>query len=371
MLSIENPKAISEEELEDQTENDLDDTDEALPFNYSITSYGADYPTDGLVKRLDRGDIYVPDFQRGYVWKLKEASRFIESLLLGLPVPGIFLSKETETQKLLVIDGQQRLRTIQYFYNGTFKPTNKKFALDGISEQFNDKTYNSLSDEERRRLDDSIIPATVIKQDLPSEDQDSIYQIFERLNTGGVKLQAQEIRACIYHGEFNDLLKELNNHPEWRKICGSEDVDSRMKDQEYILRFLALYCCTGTYSKPMKGFLNSFMGKNQHLKVYSSHDMSSIFISTIELISSSIGNRAFRLKSDKINAAILDAVMVGLASRLKNSSITNKSDVLSSYNELLRNPKFLEASVNTARTTETANVKSRLDEAISAFANLV
>jgi uncharacterized protein with ParB-like and HNH nuclease domain len=156
MLSIENPKAIAEEELEDQAENDLEDTDEALPFNYSITSYGADYPTDGLVKRLNRGDIYVPDFQRGYVWKLKEASKFIESLLLGLPVPGIFLSKETETQKLLVIDGQQRLRTIQYFYNGTFNPTDKttdkKFALDGISEQFNDKTYNSLSDEERRRL---------------------------------------------------------------------------------------------------------------------------------------------------------------------------------------------------------------------------
>jgi hypothetical protein len=222
----------------------------------------------------------------------------------------------------------------------------------------------------QRVLDDSIIPATIIKQDLPSEDQDSIYQIFERLNTGGVKLQAQEIRACIYHGEFNDLLKELNNHPEWRKICGSV-VDSRMKDQEYILRFLALYCCTGTYSKPMKGFLNSFMGKNQHLKVYSSHDISSIFISTIELISSSIGNRAFKLKSDKINAAILDAVMVGLASRLKNGSITNKSDVLSSYDELLRNPKFLNASVNTARTTETANVKSRLQEAISAFANVV
>ena len=369
MLSIENPKMISEEELEDQAENDLEDTDEALPFNYSITSYGADYPTDGLVKRLNRGDIYVPDFQRGYVWKLKEASKFIESLLLGLPVPGIFLSKETETQKLLVIDGQQRLRTIQYFYNRVFEPTKQEFSLDVISPQFNGKTYNSLSEEDRRRLDDSIIPATVIRQDEPSEDQDSIYQIFERLNTGGVKLQAQEIRACIYHGEFNDLIKELNNHPEWRNIYGR--VDPRMKDQEFILRFLALYFLIGNYSKPMKGFLNSFMGKNQQLKVYSKQDISSVFINTIELISNFIGSQAFRLKSRRINAAIFDAVMVGLALRLKSGQITNKSDILSRYEDLLQNPLFLDASVNTARTTETANVQSRLNEAIKAFANVV
>lgn len=369
MLSIENPKVISEEELEDQAENDLEDIDEALPFNYSITSYGADYPTDSLVKRMVREDILVPPFQRGYVWNLKKASRFIESLLLGLPVPGIFLSKEKETQKLLVIDGQQRLKTIQYFYNNLFEPTEQIFALDGISPQFNGKTYNSLSEEDRRRLDDSIIPATVIRQDEPSEDQDSIYQIFERLNTGGDKLQAQEIRACIYHGEFNDLIKELNNHPEWRNIYGR--VDARMKDQELILRFLALYFRRENYNKPMKAFLNKFMGANQKLKVYSAQDISSVFVNTIELISHFIGSKAFRLKSHRINAAIFDAVMVGLALRLKNGSITNEGDILSHYKELLDNPLFLDASVNTARTTETANVKSRLNEAIKAFANVV
>jgi hypothetical protein len=362
MQGIEESEATVE--VEGQPEND---PDEVLQFNYSITSYGADYPTDGLVKRLDRGDIYVPDFQRGYVWKLKEASKFIESLLLGLPVPGIFLSKETETQKLLVIDGQQRLRTIQYFYNRIFEPTKQEFALDGISPQFNGKTYTTLSDEDRRRLDDSIIPATIIKQDEPSEDQDSIYQIFERLNTGGIKLQAQEIRACIYHGEFNDLIKELNNYPEWRKIYGN--VDLRMRDQEFILRFLALYF--DSYVKPMKGFLNKFMGKNQHLKVHTKPDISRVFIDTIELISHSISDKAFRLKSDRINGAIFDAVMVGIALRLKNGQITNKSEILSRYDNLLKNSTFLNASVNTARTTETAIVQARLNEAIKAFADVV
>lgn len=76
--------------------------DEIMPFQYSITSYGADYPVDGLVKRMEQGDIYVPAFQRHFVWPLKTSSRFIESLLLGLPVPGIFLSRDEDTKKLLV-----------------------------------------------------------------------------------------------------------------------------------------------------------------------------------------------------------------------------------------------------------------------------
>jgi len=378
MLSIENPKIEIEEDLETLSDSDSEseEADETLPFNYSITSYGADYPTDSLVKRLDRGDIYVPDFQRGYVWKLKEASKFIESLLLGLPVPGIFLAREQETQKLLVIDGQQRLRTIQYFYNGIFNPTGKKFILNGTSSsQFDGKAYESLNEEDRRRLDDSIIPATIIKQDEPDEPdelskyQSSIYLIFERLNTGGSRLKEQQIRACLYHGSFNNLIKELNKNPEWRKVYG--DIDLYMKDQEYILRFLALYFWGDKYTRPMKGFLNGFMSMNRELQTYSNEDISNVFVNTINLISSCIGNKAFRLKSQRINASIFDAVMVGIASRLKKGSIINEQDILSRYEELLKNQNFLDASVETARTTETLNVKTRLREAINSFVNVV
>src|SRR3954454_89039 len=109
--------------------------DEELPFVYSITSYGADYPVDGLVKRLESGDIAVPDFQRQFIWPRARIDRFIESLLLGLPVPGIFLAREPETNKLLVIDGQQRLRTLAAFYKGILR--DRKFALGkGVQEQF-------------------------------------------------------------------------------------------------------------------------------------------------------------------------------------------------------------------------------------------
>jgi len=221
-------------------ETGKEDDDEKIPFSYSITSYGADYTIDSLVKRIEDGSIFVPIFQRGYVWKFREASRFIESLLLGLPIPGIFLAKEEDTKKLLVIDGLQRLRTLQYFYMGFFEPTKKEFALKDVQEQFEGITYQSLSSEQRRDLDDSIVHATIVKQDEYSDDNSSIYHIFERLNTGGNQLKSQEIRSCIYHGAFNDLLKELNGNKSWRAIYGDDDSSKiRMRDEELILRFFS------------------------------------------------------------------------------------------------------------------------------------
>lgn len=118
---------------EQEIDEALDENDEVIPFKYAITSYGADYPVDSLVQRVVSGDIVVPKFQRGYVWSLREASRFVESLLLGLPVPSIFLSKEKDSQQLLVIDGQQRLLTLRYFYEGMWPLTRKEFALKGVT----------------------------------------------------------------------------------------------------------------------------------------------------------------------------------------------------------------------------------------------
>jgi hypothetical protein len=353
------------EESETKIEENIEaESEEILPIQYSITSYGADYPLDGLVKRMNNNSIYVPNFQRGYVWRIREASRFIESLLLGLPVPGIFLAREQDTQKLLVIDGQQRLRTIQYFYNGIFEPTKKEFSLDGISPPFEKATYNSLSQEDRRRLDDSIIPATIVKQDQPSDDESSIYHIFERLNTGGVKLQPQEIRACIYHGEFNELLRELNDNLAWRNIYGS--VDSRMKDQELILRFLALYFDGENYKKPLKGFLNNFMGKNRHLTIHTKAQISKTFSETIETAYRCLDAKAFKPRR-LLNAAVFDSVMVGIANRLNTGSITADQQMKSKYESLLGDQDFLNVTIETARTTEAQAIKDRLGKAIHAF----
>lgn len=351
---------------EHEIDESLDEVDEVVPFKYSITSYGADYPVDGLVKRISMQDIIIPKFQRGYVWSLKEASRFVESLLLGLPVPSIFLSKEPETQKLLVIDGQQRLLSLRYFYDGIWPSTRKEFALKGVPSKFEGATYKSLPGDDRRRLDDSIVHAIVVKQDEPSDDSSSIYHIFERLNTSGMSLTPQEIRTAIHHGEFSDLLEDLNTLDDWRSVYGP--VNRLMRDQELILRFLALYYSAEQYHRPMKGFLNDFMGRNKHLKVISGEVIRSIFTPTIQVIHKSIGRRAFRL-ARVLNAAVFDAVMVGIARRLGRGSISDLELLKQRYATLLESPGFL--AVAERATADEESVSKRLDLATAAFVDIL
>jgi hypothetical protein len=354
---------VNAEQLELQPIVD-DETEEIVPFKYSISSYGADYTVDSLVKRLGDGSIYNPPFQRGFVWSLGDASRFVESLLLGLPVPGIFLAKEQQSRKLLVVDGQQRLRSLQMFYDGIFI-NKKEFALKGVQKQFAGLTYKTLPASDKRQLDDSIIHATIVKQDEPSEDDSSIYYIFQRLNTTGVELKPQEIRACIYHGEFSDLLTELNKNAAWRKIFGP--IHNTMRDQELILRFLALYFDGVHYETPMKTFLNRYMGSNRNLKKQSGAEIKQAFLPAIELAEQSIGNLAFKPRK-ALNAAVFDAIMVGLATRLAHGRIKNLGDVKARYSETLEHGDFRTATET--HTTDEEAVTKRMDIAKQAFASV-
>jgi hypothetical protein len=307
----------------------------------------------------------VPKFQRGYVWSANQASRFVESLLLGLPVPGIFLSKEKESQKLLVIDGQQRLRTLQYFYDGIFEPTENKFALKKVQKPFLGETYKSLAEEDRRRLDDSILHATIVHQDQPSDDDSSIYEIFERLNTGGVRLSPQEIRTCIYHGELVDLLRQLNEVPSWRTIYGPPS--SRMRDQELILRFLALRF-GGLYIEYMAAFLNTYAGSNRHLQRQGAEETTRAFAETIDLAYGALGTSAFRPRGP-LNAAVFDAVMVGLARRLDQGPVAvGGEEVKGRYDDLLSNQEFINATET--GTAHQESVEVRLTRATEAFMSL-
>lgn len=338
-------------------------TDEIIPYRYSITSYGADYAVDMLIDRLSKDIIFIPSFQRSYVWTLSDASRFIESLLLGLPVPGIFLSKEAETGKLLVIDGHQRLKSLKFFYDGIFK--GREFRLDGVQDRFKGKTYKTLENEDRLRLDDSIIHATIVKQDEPSDDESSIYHIFERLNTGGRQLLAQEIRACIYQGPFNNLLNELSRQKNWQEIYGPPS--DRLKDQELILRFFALYFNLEQYKRPIKLFLNDFMGKNRKLNLYDKDALSSVLNPTVDLISKTLGRKAFRPER-AVNAAVFDSIMIGITRRLSEGQVNQIDEFQKKYNELLQDEKYIN-SWKTATSDET-NVKDRIRISTEYFSDL-
>ena len=250
---------VADENVQDDTETDgIVET-----VQYNITSYGADFDVEGLVRRLNRGSVFVPVFQRGFVWSLPQSSQFIESLLLGLPVPGIFLAQEPDTEKLMVIDGQQRLKTLQFFYFGTFgdvisdESRIRPFALQGVNEEYAGLKYGNLMERDQIRLNDSLLHATIVRQNSPHDGMSSIFHIFHRLNTGGVRLTPQEIRQALYHGQLPDSVSELNANADWRTIYGRENP--RQKDQELILRFWAMYAERHNYAAPMLGFLNRFI----------------------------------------------------------------------------------------------------------------
>ena len=344
---------ITQDEI--QIIDDIQDETEA--FRYAITSYGADYTVDGIVQRIEKEKIFIPPFQRKYVWTEIQASRFIESLILGLPVPGVFFSKEEGTERLLIIDGQQRILSVANFYKGVFGQ--KKFRLKGVQADLEDKSYDDLNQADKNRLDDSILHATIIKQDTPSDDDSSIYMVFERLNTGGTPLQSQEIRACVFYGDFNELLSELAENPFWRKIFGDEN--KRMKEQELILRFFSLFYEHITYKNTLKSFINSFMKRNRDLKLYDKNILTDLFMNTIQFIHENVGDKAFRT-GNRLNAAIFDAVMIGTATLLHNNSSPDKKSFKAQYNSLLENEEF--KMFVDSRTSSESSVKGRINKSI-------
>jgi Protein of unknown function DUF262 len=356
--------------------DDFDETNETVPASFTITSYGADYPVDGLVKRIRQGDIVIPifdaepaegqsavGFQREFVWRKPQADRFVESLLLGLPVPGIFLVKEANG-KHLVLDGHQRLKTLEGFYRELFQ--GEEFKLVNVQDQWKGKSYTTLASDDRRRLDDSIIHATIVRQDEPSEDLSSIYLIFERLNSGGTLLQPQEIRVALYHGQFATLLSKLNHNAAWRALYGKRSP--RLKDIELILRFFALYYRAAQYSRPMKEPLNKFMAYNKNLGKYPEADLVSIFERTVSQILEHIGPSAFRPQRS-VNAAVLDSVMVGVADRVSSGqAIADGGGLKAAYQVLMANPQY--QRYTTRATADEESVRERLTLAKQAFSTL-
>ena len=288
------------------------------PPEYQIAVSGVDFSLQVLHDKWRSGEILIPKFQRGYVWSAGQASKLIESFLAGLPVPPVFLYTEQDTQKHLVVDGHQRLRSISYFFDGAFKAEGepgylRNFQLQGLGSKsrWAEKSFTELSEQDQRRLRNSTLHSVLIAQLDPNDDT-SIYHIFERLNTGGTSLKNQEVRNCVYSGPFNDMLMDLNNLPQWRVIVGKPHLDSRLRDAELILRFMALLERAETYAQPMKDFMSRFMKRNRFANRKELKVRSELFATTCQRILEGLGPRPFHVWSG-LNAAVCDSVMVAFA----------------------------------------------------------
>ncbi|PPH06263.1 DUF262 domain-containing protein [Rathayibacter sp. AY1F6] len=367
------PRASVDENNENEVVElfDIDANEEIVATTYEITSYGADYDVEGLIRRMDKGDIIVPSFepsqpgldvgafQRGFVWRKTQMSRFIESLLLGLPVPGIFLVKDRDN-RLLVLDGQQRLRSLQHFYKGSID--DRTFRLIGVQPPLDGQSYKDLRPEDRRRLDDSIIHATVLRDESTDVSQNAIYSIYERLNTGGSPLQPQEIRIALYEGSFLRGIARLNEDSSWRSLYGPRST--RFRDHELILRTLALYEWQAKYRKPLKTFLNQYLGDHRQDALLFDSGLGRLFLDAVRLIDAEIGKPAFRPER-ALNVAVADSVLVGVMRRIASGHPFTQGQLQSMYRQLIDDDEFTNAT--TFRTSDEDYVNLRLDRATTTF----
>lgn len=345
---------------EDDVATEIEEDEDEVAIQYDIASYPSDYTLSGIAQMWKDGDIEIPDYQREFVWGIKQSSLLIDSFLTGLPVPPVFFYIDDEN-KNLVIDGQQRILSIVFYIEGYFgkESTHGKrqvFRLSGLGDRnpFNGKKFEDLAESDQRKLKQAVLRAINIRQLNPVGESTSAYHIFERLNTGGTPLKPQEIRNCVFRGEFSNLLKEANKDPNWRLILGRPNLDKHQKDVELMLRIFSLVGAKDQYEKPMKEYLNKAMKKHQSGKTKKVTNFLRIFPEVTEHIISELGEKPFNLRGP-INISALDSVISVLIenhAKLSNISLSER------FNELIVDDEFLEdTSIN---TTDTKTVNNRV-----------
>lgn len=235
---------------------------------YDIAVFYNTYNLSSLMKWWNKR-LIVPSFQRAYVWDHRKASEFVDSILRGLPVPSMFFYDDSDSNKLLVVDGQQRLTSLYKFivekkFNG------KEFRLTGnIHPNWDKKSFDDLSALDRERLEDSLMNVTVMRQLKPENGQSSMYLAFQRFNTGGISLRAQEIRMAVSYGPLSEFVTELAEDSifsKWDFLISKEDKKNNnfSKIQEIILRFWVLFLADGKLgSSSLRSSLDDFFSTNK------------------------------------------------------------------------------------------------------------
>lgn len=284
-----------------------------------------------------------PFYQRRPRWSVERQSLLIESFIMNIPVPPVFLY-EKDFNSYEVMDGQQRITALRDFYAGNFE-------LAGLTQwsEINGRTYHTLPEKIQAGLDRrSITSIVLLKESTTDEDEASILRetVFERLNTGGVELTRQEIRNALYRGRMNNLLDRLSRHPKFRDAWGippyiENEIEAnpglldlrmyaKMEDVEMVLRFFALRHAEH-YRNGMQGFLDIYMRKAASFTAEDVDALEKEFTATLELASDVYGDLLFRPFdiannewADKAQKAYYDAVMVGLSEFLPRAALVRE-----------------------------------------------
>lgn len=338
-------------------EEDIEENEASIK-EYDITASPNDFNIKTIFDFIESGSVKIPGFQRNYVWDIKRASKLIESIIIGIPIPQVFLYEE-ERNSFLVIDGQQRLMSIYYFMKQRFPRNDKRIAIRKVFEElgqipdeilsddqyftkfnlelpahisnqpnrFNKANYATLGDY-KTTFEMRTIRNIIVKQNFPSDDDSSVYEIFNRLNSGGVNLKPQEIRVSLYHSKFFRLLDHLNLLPQWRKLLGIEEPDLNLKDIEILLRGFAMLINGHKYTPSMTKFLNGFAKEAKAISDNQIEYLEKLFESFL-LACADLNEKAFFGKDGKrFNISTFDGVFVAVCDEAfrNNTLVTAKLD---------------------------------------------
>ena len=351
---------------------------------YDLVSTPNDFNVLTITSFLESGYVKIPRYQRNYVWDRARASKLIESLILGLPVPQVFLYEEGKNS-FQIIDGQQRLMSIYFFKKGRFPKKNVRPLLrnfwgergaiptdilhdDEYFENFSLRlkveghatpnpldslNYETLG-ERQGQLDMRTIRNVIIKQVSPA-GRGAVYEIFNRLNTTGVNLSAQEIRVSLAASPFMDRLFSLNEDSAWRRVLGSDVLDPRLRDLEILLRALAMADDSIDYRPSMVRFLNEYADLTKTFDEAAAHHDFGLLQSFIEQVDAA--GRESLLVSGRFSVPTFEAIYAGYARALRNAGnhLTVTSRDLSA---ITNNAGFVEAAFD--KTTDKRNVDQRI-----------
>lgn len=363
--------------------------EETSVVSYDISVIPNDFNVMTINSLIESGVISMPAFQRNYVWDRKRASRFIESLILGLPIPQIFLY-QVERNKYSIIDGQQRLLTIYFFVKQRFPRSGKRTFLrkvfdengnipdsvlsdneifqdfklqfakqeNGAPHPLNNKKYHTLDVAQKSSFDLMPIRCMSIRQNRP-EDDGSIYEIFSRLNTGGLNLSPQEIRGCLYRSDFYKMIYSLNSEPCWRNIVGKKEEDDKFRDVEVLLRSYALLYDGELYSGSMIRFLNRFSKEAQGFDGEKIERSKKLFFDFIS-VCADIDKKDFLTQTGSFNVSLFDAVFVAISEKILADGIEQAAITQDAFDALKKDENFRNAITHSTSHVESVKIRLRL-----------
>ena len=310
-----------------------------------------------------------PDFQRNQVWNPPAQARFLDSLLKNLPIPSMCISLDTNTNQRIVIDGLQRITTVIKFLEAANNPDSdfRLPVLDDIDDSLSGRYVSEIVKEEPEiieTIENATIPVTVLRCSLSKEEHmEYIFTIFHRLNTGGIKLNSQEIRNGILNGKLSRFLSELSElHKDELSFLLNSTENKRFEFEEFLLRFFAFQERSDSYKNPLTRFLNNYMSDYRNLSDYEMEEKKSLLSKVLD-----IAKRG--LSGEKVASKVItEAILYGISKNLDFLNNKNEAFLLERIQIMQKTGPFSPVELQEG-IFKTKKVKDRLEAAKLAFSD--